>query len=192
MNPTTPPIPSGMAVGNLPGARPSIQQNNNHRQSPANDVIGGHVGGVMSPNHIPNVMSPHNRVPGRVPTPHDGRMTPGSIHSGVGRVPTPGGGGGGSGGVRDPLGPQSPANQNQDSRIPTPNAPSPATSQPPCPSPGANSQISMDTERKDTTQRQIRRNTSPSGQINQVNIKINIKGTLRCCDFQKKLKTSKN
>ena len=157
MNPTTPPIPSGMAPGHLPGARPSLQQNNNHRQSPANDI-----GGVMSPNHVPNVMSPHNRVPGRVPTPHDGRMTPGSIHSGVGRVPTPGGG------ATSGMGPQSPA-QNQDSRIPTPNAPSPATSQPPCPSPGANSQLSMDADGKlKDTGRGIRRNTSPSGQINQV------------------------
>lgn len=161
MNPTTPPIPSGMAVGNLPGARPSLQQNNNHRQSPANDI-----GSVMSPSHIPNVMSPHNRggvVPGRVPTPHDGRMTPGSIHSGVGRVPTPGGGASSAN-----CGPQSPA-QNQDIRIPTPNAPSPATSHPPCPSPGANSHVSMDQEGKlKDTGRGIRRNPSPSGQINQM------------------------
>merc|ERR1719427_1645608 len=107
----------------------------------------------MSPNHVPNVMSPHNRVPGRVPTPHDGRLTPGSIHSGVGRVPTPGGG------VGQPLGgPHSPAQHHQESRIPTPNAPSPATSQPPCPSPGANSQLSMDQDGKlKDTGRGIRR-----------------------------------
>lgn len=161
---TTPPIPSGMSGANLPGARPSLQQNNNHRQtSPAVmaqsiDQMGlSHPNmGAMSP--VPHVMSPHNRPgipPGRVPTPHDGRMTPGSIHSGVGRVPTPG---------TVPTGPQSPA-QSQDSRIPTPL--SPATSQPPCPSPGSHSQLSMDQQEgklrdiRDIS-KQVKPNTSPN------------------------------
>ena len=115
MNPSN--IPSGTAAGSLPGARPS-SNGMNHRQSPS--TVSDNV---MSPSHM--VMSPGGvpRLPGRVPTPHDGRLTPG-------RVPTPSGGR-----APTPGDTASPA-INPNARIPTPQAPSPATSAP-CPSPGA-------------------------------------------------------
>ena len=121
-----PNIPSGTPGGSLPGARPSTN-GMAHRQSPS--TISDNV---MSPGH--SVMSPggmHQRVPGRVPTPHDGRITPGRVPTPSGRAPTPG----------DTA---SPAMGGGDPRR-TPQAPSPATSGAPCPSPGA---MSMDEKMK--------------------------------------------
>ena len=152
-------IPSGTPGGSLPGARPSVQSNGMHRQSPSTVSDS-----VMSPGHV-GVMSPGARgmPPGRVPTPNhgpqvgqDGRVTPGRVPTPSGRAPTPG----------DTA---SPAMGAQQGRIPTPHgqAPSPATSGAPCPSPGA---ISMDEKMKIPNQKPGQRPPSNGPHMGQVNM----------------------
>ena len=137
---TTPPIPQGTLGQNLPGVRPSPVQ---HRQASPGMIDPTQRG--MNPNESPgmpnamspmgNVMSPlgQRMIPGRVPTPQghhsDGRLTPGSQ----------GGGGGGNHGMNPGMNhgmpPLSPAHSQDSSRIPTPNAASPAQHTAPSPSP---------------------------------------------------------
>ena len=131
---TTPPIPSGMPGQSLPGVRPNPHAP--HRASPGmvdhNRGMNPNIESPMSAmSPISNVMSPlgHHvipgRVPGRVPTPQgaDGRLTPGSQQR---SVMTPNS-------MHPGMPPLSPAH-SQDSRIPTPNAHSPATAPSPSPS----------------------------------------------------------
>lgn len=135
---TTPPIPSGTSPGMLPGhPRPPMP----HRQNSPAPGMGGIPSHAESPaamSPLSNVMSPLGPRglvgPGRVPTPQgtpcsipptDGRLTPGSGTGGPTMRP-----GMGPGGIGMPLSPA----HSQDSRIPTPNAHSPATAPSPSPS----------------------------------------------------------